>query len=408
MSLVHLGALAIISVAAATPTPAQPPPRRQTELGIVPLAGGDTDNGFGVGAIANVARTDPNLEPYRWNLESAAFIAYKLGDGASGSARSPSYTDVYLLLTAPHLLNGKLRLELRAAYTKESAQAYYGIGNASVAPDDTVPQRDFYTRIHPQVYARARMRGPASLFFELGAFYTWNDLIVGSSTRLWADQRAADPVLRKLVRNEGAHGVALAEAALMFDTRDSQLTPTAGQFHTLRLRASPSVGVGMPYAYVQVAAIARAFTTLWPERLVLAGRLVYDQLFGDMPFYELTRYSEETFAIGGNKGVRGVPANRYLGAVKTFASAELRATVGTWTMRGKPFTLGVVAFTDVGRLWAGVDATGVSDGSGPGLKYGAGGGLRLIQGRTFVVRADVAWSPDARPIAGYVTAGHSF
>jgi hypothetical protein len=32
----------------------------------------------------------------------------------------------------------------------------------------------------------------------------------------------------------------------------------------------------------------------------------------------------------------------------------------------------------------------------------------LQQGRAFLVRADLAWSPDAQPIAGYVLADHIF
>jgi hypothetical protein len=43
-----------------------------------------------------------------------------------------------------------------------------------------------------------------------------------------------------------------------------------------------------------------------------------------------------------------------------------------------------------------------------GLEYGTGFGLRIRQGKAFVVRGDVAWSPDDRPIAGYFTAGHTF
>jgi hypothetical protein len=48
------------------------------------------------------------------------------------------------------------------------------------------------------------------------------------------------------------------------------------------------------------------------------------------------------------------------------------------------------------------------DGEGLGLKYGLGGGLRLLGGKTFVLRVDVAWSPDARPISAYLAAGHVF
>jgi hypothetical protein len=37
-----------------------------------------------------------------------------------------------------------------------------------------------------------------------------------------------------------------------------------------------------------------------------------------------------------------------------------------------------------------------------------GGGLRLQKDQTFVLRADLAWSPDAHPLGGYFLAGHLF
>ena len=37
-----------------------------------------------------------------------------------------------------------------------------------------------------------------------------------------------------------------------------------------------------------------------------------------------------------------------------------------------------------------------------------GGGLRVASGETFVLRVDVAWSPDANPLSGYLLAGHIF
>lgn len=48
------------------------------------------------------------------------------------------------------------------------------------------------------------------------------------------------------------------------------------------------------------------------------------------------------------------------------------------------------------------------DGTSLGLKVGLGGGLRLVAGKSFVLRADAAWSPDARPVGVYVAAGQAF
>jgi hemolysin activation/secretion protein len=70
--------------------------------------------------------------------------------------------------------------------------------------------------------------------------------------------------------------------------------------------------------------------------------------------------------------------------------------------------LSTVGFFDAGRLWSDFHANEKLDGKGLGLKLGVGGGLRLQQGQAFVVRTDVAWSPDARPIGAYVTAGQVF
>lgn len=107
-------------------------------------------------------------------------------------------------------------------------------------------------------------------------------------------------------------------------------------------------------------------------------------------------------------GVRGVPAQRYSGKLKAFGNLEVRSEVVTAEVWGKPYTLALAAFFDAGRVWADWRSRPELDGTGVGLKYGVGGGLRLQQGRAFVVRGDVAWSPDARPIGAYFTAGQTF
>jgi hypothetical protein len=68
----------------------------------------------------------------------------------------------------------------------------------------------------------------------------------------------------------------------------------------------------------------------------------------------------------------------------------------------------VTAFLDGGRVWADTRPAPELDGATAGLKYGVGGGLRVQKGETFVLRADLAWSPDARPIGAYLLAGQLF
>ncbi len=103
-----------------------------------------------------------------------------------------------------------------------------------------------------------------------------------------------------------------------------------------------------------------------------------------------------------------MPAQRYYGKVKLFGNLEARARVAELTVRNKPYVVGLVAFVDGGRLWSELGGNRALDGRGVGLKYGVGGGVRVQSGRTFVVRADLAWSPDARPVGGYLAAGQMF
>jgi len=141
---------------------------------------------------------------------------------------------------------------------------------------------------------------------------------------------------------------------------------------------------------------------------VLAVRGVFDMQFGDVPFYELGRY-EDTSAIGGGMAIRGVPSYRYYGKVKAFGNVELRTKLTRFDLWGRKMKLGMASFVDAGRLWSGMDNPRPAlDGTGLGVHYGLGGGLRLQQGQTFVVRADVAWSPDARPVGAYVMADEIF
>jgi hypothetical protein len=387
--------------------PQSAPPRGvRHEFGIVPLVGGDTDVGIGVGELSTLAALAPGVSPYLWKIESAAFISFAPDRGPGGSFSLP-YQDYFIEGILPGLLGGRLRLRVRPSYTKETTQRYYGLGNASPAQAQDVPDRDFYGRTHPTLWVHARYELLARLFLELGTSYTQNFFDVPPTGTLAAEMRAGSPAVRALLGEAKTHGVLLAEAGLHLDTRDNDVSPERGQFHQIKVRVSPRGGGWAPYGYQQVNFTTRGYFTVVPQRLIVASRLVLDVQTGHPPFYELARY-EDTFALGGVNGIRGVPGQRYYGKVKVFANGELRSQLVSFDLWGKRLALGAAGFFDVGRLWADLAPHPELDGTGWGLKYGAGGGLRLQQGKTFIVRADLAWSPDARPIGVYVAAGQLF
>lgn len=383
------------------------PDKPETEFTIVPFVGGNSDMGFGGGYIASLARRDPELEPYRYRIETAGTMTF--GQNDSGDIRI-NYTDVYLLFSFPNLIEDRLALDIRTSYTLESNLKYYGLGNASTIDPNIDPTDSFYehSRAHPTLRAtfEYRMR-PIAL--ALGASYTQNWFDVPDETLLAEDLASPDPETRELLGEATTHGTPKIHLGAAWDTRDDGVSPVRGLYVTEQVDITPGTIGDVNYRYVRVGTAVNLFVPLIPKdrRLVLATRVVNDLLIGDPPFYELPRF-EDTFAIGGAKGVRGVPGQRYYGKIKAFANVELRSELFKAKILGDERRFGLVGFGDFGRVWADFGSHPELDGTSLGLKYGIGGGLRVASGETFVLRMDVAWSPDANPLSGYLLAGHIF
>ena len=135
-----------------------------------------------------------------------------------------------------------------------------------------------------------------------------------------------------------------------------------------------------------------------------------------MPVYDL--YTGGVFLtdemIGGSSSVRGVPDGRYSGLIKAFANAELRSLFLRFHVVGQQFHIGGNLLLDAGRLWSDYTFHARVDGSGLGLKWGAGAGAYLQWGQAAVFRLEVASSPDAAaenpslPLGIYVEDGVMF
>jgi outer membrane protein assembly factor BamA len=375
---------------------------KPTEIDLFPVIGGSSDIGIGGGVLGAVARFAPGEKMYRWRLEASAMITYK----PSGGLSHFPYADVYALLTVPNLAKG-VRLELRPSYTRETTQGYYGLGNASAYDADLDHDGYYqYGRTHPTMEARVRLALGAGLFVRLANYLTYNTFVYHDDGRLAEDLRSTDPEVKKLLDPPRSHWVDFFEYALVFDTRDDETAPRKGQYHEASLRFSPGGTSGVPYRYEQVDVAARFYLTP-AEFVTFAARVVGDVLFDHPPFYELPRF-EDTFALGGSNGVRGIPGQRFYGKVKVFGNLEARMRLLKFHLFGKNLRFGVATFFDAGRLWADLEPHPELDGTSFGLKYGVGGGLRLQQDATFVVRLDLAWSPDATPIGGYFGVGEIF
>jgi Omp85 superfamily domain len=377
------------------------------ELNVIPIAGGDSDVGIGGGLLGDLAALAPGRPPFRWRLEAAAFVTFKV---RKAEGLILPYQDYYLDYVVPRTgPGGNMRFDIRPSFTNEVTLRYYGMGNAAppLAAGADVETLE-YERLHPTLSAEVRYRLVDSFYVLAGTAYTYNRLKVPPMTVLARDHDAGPADVRALLGNFAPHGVELLTLEAGFDGRDDETVTRHGQFHTLRFRVSPHVGGALPYQYERLTLTSRFYWTPIERWLTVSTRLVGDTIFGDAPFYELARF-DETPAIGGGKAVRGVPAQRYYGKVKAFGNIEAISELLPFTVKQKHLVLGLAAFFDGGRSWTEISRSHPDlDGTGIGLKYGIGGGLRLEEGRTFVVRFDVAWSPDASPVGAYFAAGEIF
>jgi hypothetical protein len=385
------------------------PPDGRDELTIVPAAGGSTDIGVGGGFFAGLTRNKAGYAPYEWNVEAAGFFTVL----PQGGGFVVPYADIYSKLTVSRFLNGPLQLELRPSFTDESKLYYYGMGNASsaqLAPGQSVTYFQ-YARLHPELVADVRFKIVDHLAGRVGLRYVETLFDIPADSKLGDDIRDASPEVKALIGPTGNAGAALFRYGLQFDDRDNQVSPHRGTFDEIAFNWSPGGVPELPFRYGEASVNLRGYLPI-SSRVTLAGRAVGDVLFGDVPLYELSR-AVDTYAIGGSNGVRGVPAQRYYGKAKVFGNVELRARLFNFRALGKPLTVGAAAFLDGGRVWADTTPHPELDGAANlknawGLKYGVGGGLRLMSGTAFVLRADVAWSPDATPVGAYVVAGEIF
>jgi hypothetical protein len=376
-----------------------------TDVNLVPVVGGSTDLGVGGGYFAGIARNKKGFDPFLWNIDSSGLVTFKYS--AAGGFSVP-YTDIYARLTVPRLFGSPLRLEVRPSFTWETID-YWGLGNASSTRAPPNAPRDYFTyqRGHPQFDVDVRGKITDHLAGRVGFRYIQNIIKVPSDSKLAADQRDGSDEVRRLIGPLRSHAVVLFKYGLQWDTRDNETASHSGSFDTVDLKLSPGGTTEFPYRYGEATVNLRAFIPLSKPALTLAVRAVGDWMFGNVPFYELPRF-DDTFAIGGTTGVRGVPGERYYGKLKALGNAELRAELFTFRAVGKAVVFALVPFFDAGRLWADSSPQPELDGRGVGLKYGTGAGIRLQSGSSFVIRGDVAWSPDATPISGYFSAGETF
>ena len=376
-----------------------------------PLVGGDSDIGFEAGGVATFTRFGRGIRPYEWNLDILAAVSTKSGPSGKLELTQQNY---FWQIDIPGLNDGALRMTPALSYTSTINKGYFSLGNAS-SPDRPAvihgdPGRYFQYEDRAAMVrelTRIRFRPPFDLMVATN--YRAESPLIYPGSKLAEDAAAG--------RVRGVHPMSLLTLAggVIYDSRDNEYFPRTGALHQIGLRFVGGIPFDEDVRYGALGAMLAMYRSIGGP-FVLAGRVVVDAQFGNVPFYDL--FTGEPFnqdqIIGGSAGVRGVPEGRYLGKIKAIGNVELRAMFFDFHILGQAFHLGGDLLFDTGRVWMDATFSSPEDGDGIGLKWGAGGGLYLRWGQAAVFRVEAAYSPDAVsanpsfPVGLYVQDGVMF
>ncbi|MBN1208796.1 MAG: BamA/TamA family outer membrane protein [Myxococcaceae bacterium] len=419
------------------PSPSVPPsespaaPARRTGWDVqgVPALNFNTDEGFGYGAILMlVDRADGHYEPFRYSVMLQFFQTTR------------QVASHFVSLDAPRFLGSDWRIGAELAYARTRFAPWYGLGNTATYvpefsdcedrdaleanPDMCPGNPDFrglryYTYDHrslPRIRLNARreLNDTWNLFLgyrlrmdRLRVRYSADDLGQTGDSKLIEDASAG-----MFAAHEGGLDGLVSEriseviAGLQYDTRDLETSPTQGMFHEVSLRGGAGP-IGSQFNYWGATLHARFFHPVIPgyRRLVASWRGMFDVLGGDVPISLLPVFGglENRDGLGGVSSARGILLRRYQGPAKLLLNAELRWTPLSIEPWRQQFDFTLAGFVDSGRVWSDLDFS-----EGGGLKTSAGGGLRIVWNREFVIRLDYGVGITEPTTGFYLDIGHIF
>jgi len=198
-------------------------------------------------------------------------------------------------------------------------------------------------------------------------------------------------------------------AGLVFDTRDSEASPSKGMWAEGHLIAAPKF-IGTTAPYYKFCLNWRHYVPLYKDRLTFAYRLVYQGLFNNdapwyiLPFYTVVGPQFDRDGVGGFRTLRGIMLNRIQGLQTAFFNTEIRWRIVDFNLLKQRISLCASGFFEGGmvvkpyNLDYGSHCTPTASSAEQELylKYidntvndkmhlSAGGGIRFIFNRNFII-----------------------
>ncbi len=265
---------------------------------------------------------------------------------------------------------------------------FYGAGNDRQLAEGTTSGSNFYDVENTRIRAEATLRSDIGQVLDLGV-----GVIGGFSNT--KDEPNTFLGQNPDTYGAGQFGFAGAVARLDLTTRkpgalvEASVKPRGW----LRARAEyyPAL-IDVQNAYGWLDAVGGISLPLGVRRWEAALRAGGRKIWGEAPWFDLA-------FIGGNRSLRGWPAQRFAGDASLYGSAELRLDLFNYRFVF-PSTFGLLGLVDAGRVWV--------DGESPGgWRSGYGGGIWLaLRGTRSVLSFAYAASDEDKGL--YITVGFPF
>lgn len=320
----------------------------------------NSDDGLFMGGGARLVRSGFRKDPYA--ARHLITLNY--------APRSRAYNAYYdgRLISVWNGFDARVEIEALAA---RSFRNFYGLGNETLRGD----RSRFLARLRTvtALPSLRRQIGGRS-YFEFGprAEYISVDPPAGLS--------AGDPGVGFTEEQLVDAYLAGFQTTIALDGRDSTMNPQSGFFWM----ASTSFQTGLrttDYRFGRLTSDLRVYYTLpLVSQITLALRAGGATNVGSFPFFDAS-------TLGSRENLRGYPGSRFAGRSAVFTNAELRAKVldfNVYLLKGE---LGILGFSDYGRVWADDEDSGL-------WHHGYGGGLWMTPFNMSVFTASIGASEE--------------
>ena len=190
-------------------------------------------------------------------------------------------------------------------------------------------------------------------------------------------------------------------AGLIYDSRNKLTNPGNGIFTELNLRWMPSFMNKGNYSCLSIGLIHKQYFTIVSRRLILAYRFWLNaNILDEQPFYSRQLLTDFTGneGYGGSATLRGALMQRIVTNDFILGTIELRSRLANFQLIKQNWYLGVVLFTDAGRILKTVkpDLNAVPEEFFPlyfnpsdkSIHQTVGGGLKIAMNENFVLSAE--------------------